>query len=253
MIKRRFYKLEHGDRDAPSESSSSSDSLFEAEATEDEEEEEEENDNDTKEEDDDVAPLTGGNESSSGYESEDSSANEVNLDSSGLPTSDEDVTTLKDTKFAGETASSEKVIAESDNMQNNSIPEENEIRSDASDYVLKCKSVYRCRLCPRIVCLTVQTLIAHLKSKRHARSEKLLKEGRLKLMLNEDGKIEGEIHPEEDSPIGGQNPSASKKKSKGLKRQLREKKFKKNKENFLPVENTVESRKNRSRKRQKNK
>ncbi|CAN4123616.1 unnamed protein product [Withania somnifera] len=216
MIKRRFYKLEHGDRDAPSESSSSSDSEFEAEATEDEEEEEEEeeNDNDRKGEDDDVACLTRGNESSSGYESEDSSANEVNLDSSGLPTSDEDVTTLKDSKFAGETALSEKVIAESDNMQNNSMPDEDDIPSDASYYVVKCKSVYKCRLCPRIVCLTVQTLIAHLKSK---------------------------------------NRSASKKKIKGLKRQLREKKFKKNKENFLPMENTVDSRKNCSRKRQRNK
>ncbi|XP_004233483.1 uncharacterized protein [Solanum lycopersicum] len=258
MIKRRFYKLEHGDRDAPSQSSSSSDSEFEAEETEDEQEEEEEeeeeqDDSDVKEEDDGVARLTGGNESSSGYESEDSSFNEVNLDSSGLPTSDEDVTTLKDTKFDGESYLSEKVVAESDLKQNNSIPEEDEIPSDASDYVLKCKSVYKCRLCPRIVCLTVQTLIAHLKSKRHARSVKLLKEGRLKLMLNEDGKIEGEIHPEvEDSPVREQNPSASKKKSKGLKRQLREKKYK-NKENFLPVENTVESRRNRSRKRQKNK
>lgn len=253
MIKRRFYKLEHGDRDAPSESSSSSDSEFEAEATEDEDEEEEQDDNDTKEEHDGVTRLTGGNESSSGYESEDSSFNEVNLDSSGLPTSDEDDTTLKDTKLDGEINSSEKVIAESDNMQNNSIPEEDEIPSDASDFFLKCKSVYKCKLCPRIVCLTIQTLIAHLKSKRHARSVKLLKEGRLKLMLNEDGRIEGEMHPEEeDRPIREQNPSASKKKSKGLKRQLREKKFK-NKEDFLPLENNVESRKNRSRKRQKNK
>lgn len=40
MIKRRFYKLEHGDRDAPSESSS--DSEFEAEATEESEGEGEE-------------------------------------------------------------------------------------------------------------------------------------------------------------------------------------------------------------------
>ncbi|KAK4347930.1 hypothetical protein RND71_034269 [Anisodus tanguticus] len=259
MIKRRFYKLEHGDKDAPSESSSSDDSEFEAEATEDEESEEEEvgeeDDNDTKEEEDDgVARLTGGNESSSGYESEDSSANEVNLDSSGLPTSDEDVTTLNDTKFAGETYSSEKVIAESDHTQNNSMPEGDEIPSVASEYVLKCKSVYKCRLCPRVVCLTVQTLIAHLKSKRHARSEKLLKEGRLKLMLNEDGKLEEEIHPEEeDSPIGWLDPSRLKKKSKGLKRQLREKKYKKNKENYLAPENARESRKNQSRKRQKNK
>ncbi|XP_059281916.1 uncharacterized protein LOC132035787 isoform X3 [Lycium ferocissimum] len=200
MIKRRFYKLEHGDRDAPSESSSSDDSEFEAEASEEEAESEEEDDNnddDAKEEEDDgVARLTGGNESSSGYESEDSSANEVNLDS----------------------------------------------------------SVYKCRVCPRIVCLTVQTLLAHLTSKRHARSVKLLKEGRLKLMLSEKGKIEGEILPEEeDSPIAWQDPSRLKKKSKGMKRQLREKKYKKNKENFLPAENARESRMNQSRKRQKNK
>ncbi|XP_019266091.1 PREDICTED: uncharacterized protein LOC109243594 isoform X2 [Nicotiana attenuata] len=266
MIKRRFYKLEHGDRDAPSESSSSSDdSELEAAATEDEEEyeyeeeddndtKEEEDDNDTKEEEDDVARLTGGNESSSGYESEDSSANEVNPDSSvGLPSSDEDVTTLKDTKISGETHLLEKGIADLDNARNNSMPEEDDIPRDALDYVLKCKSVFKCRICPRIVCLTVQTLNAHLKSKRHARSEKLLKEGRLKVMLTEDGRIEGEIHPEEDSPIRGQNPSASKKKSKGLKRQHKGKKFNENEENILPMDNAIDSRKNQSKKRQKNK
>ncbi|XP_075090419.1 uncharacterized protein LOC107770954 isoform X2 [Nicotiana tabacum] len=253
MIKRRFYKLEHGDRDAPSESSSSSDdSELEAAATEDEEEYEYE-DNDTKEEDD-VARLTGGNESSSGYESEDSSAHEVNPDSSGLPSSDEDVTTLKDTKISGETHLLEKGIADLDNARKIFMPEEDDIPRDALDYVLKCKSVFKCRICPRIVCLTVQTLNAHLKSKRHARSEKLLKEGRLKLMLTEDGRIDGEIHPEEDSPIGGQNPSVSKKKSKGLKRQQHKgKKFNKNEENLLPMDDAIDSRKNQSKKRQKNK
>nr|XP_009765807.1 PREDICTED: uncharacterized protein LOC104217301 isoform X5 [Nicotiana sylvestris] len=240
MIKRRFYKLEHGDRDAPSESSSSSDdSELEAAATEDEEEYEyeEEDDNDTKEEEDDVARLTGGNESSS----------------VGLQSSDEDVTTLKDTKISGETHLLEKGIADLDNARKNSMPEEDDIPRDALDYVLKCKSVFKCRICPRIVCLTVQTLNAHLKSKRHARSEKLLKEGKLKLMLTEDGRIEGEIHPEEDSPIRGQNPSESKKKSKGLKRQHKGKKFNKNEENFLPMDNAIDSRKNQSKKRQKNK
>ncbi|KAM1715081.1 hypothetical protein ACFX12_025607 [Malus domestica] len=60
MIKRRFYKLEHGDRDGPSNSSSSSsDSEIEPHATYDSDEEEEEYD-----------------------ASEDSSANEVPVDSS---------------------------------------------------------------------------------------------------------------------------------------------------------------------------
>lgn len=186
-----------------------------------------------------------------GYESEDSSAHEVNPDSSGLPSSDEDVTTLKDTKISGETHLLEKGIADLDNARNNSMPEEDDIPRDALDYVLKCKSVFKCRICPRIVCLTVQTLNDHLKSKRHARSEKLLKEGRLKLMLTEDGRIDGEIHPEEDSPIGGQNPLASKKKSKRLKRQPKGKKSNKNEENVLPMDDAIDSRKNQSNKRQK--
>lgn len=37
MIKRRFYKIDHGDRDASDPSSSSSDSEIEAEATEESE------------------------------------------------------------------------------------------------------------------------------------------------------------------------------------------------------------------------
>ncbi|XP_073014909.1 uncharacterized protein [Primulina eburnea] len=86
MIKRQFYRFEHGDRDAPSDSSSS-DSEVEAE-TNDGTEVEDEEDNEFGE--------IGEKEimsSSSGYESEDSSVNEINLDSSGLPTSDDDMTT----------------------------------------------------------------------------------------------------------------------------------------------------------------
>lgn len=39
------------------------------------------------------------------------------------------------------------------------------IPSDALAYVLKCKSVFKCRICPRIVCLNEDSLKAHLKSK----------------------------------------------------------------------------------------
>uniref|UniRef100_A0A0A0KZK2 C2H2-type domain-containing protein n=2 Tax=Cucumis sativus TaxID=3659 RepID=A0A0A0KZK2_CUCSA len=62
--------------------------------------------------------------------------------------------------------------------------------ADTPVCVLKCKSVFKCKLCPRVVCLNEETLKAHLKSKRHARSEKLLNEGRLKIMLNNSGEIE---------------------------------------------------------------
>uniref|UniRef100_A0A0A0KW76 Uncharacterized protein n=1 Tax=Cucumis sativus TaxID=3659 RepID=A0A0A0KW76_CUCSA len=73
MIKRRFYRLEHGDNDNASDSSvSSSDSEPDAYV-------EESQDDVEVQEDDDESCST-----SSGYESEDSSVNEVDVDSSGF-------------------------------------------------------------------------------------------------------------------------------------------------------------------------
>lgn len=57
MIKRRFYKHEHGDRDVPSDSDSSSDSEMEAKSTEEEIEEEEEEVEEELEEEDVVAEV----------------------------------------------------------------------------------------------------------------------------------------------------------------------------------------------------
>lgn len=39
------------------------------------------------------------------------------------------------------------------------------VLDDLEGCILKCKSVFKCRLCPRIVCLTEATMTAHLKSK----------------------------------------------------------------------------------------
>lgn len=39
------------------------------------------------------------------------------------------------------------------------------IQSEFADYILQCKSVFKCRLCPRIVCLNEDTVKAHLNSK----------------------------------------------------------------------------------------
>ncbi|KAH7847610.1 hypothetical protein Vadar_028139 [Vaccinium darrowii] len=76
----------------------------------------------------------------------------------------------------------------------NTVAEENGVPSDVG-CILKCKSGFKCRLCPRIVCKTEETLKAHLKSKRHARSEILLiTKGRLRLIRNSDGEVEGEIN-----------------------------------------------------------
>lgn len=39
------------------------------------------------------------------------------------------------------------------------------IPADALAYILKCKSIFKCRICPRVVCLNEDSLKAHLKSK----------------------------------------------------------------------------------------
>ncbi|XP_062150681.1 uncharacterized protein LOC133859325 [Alnus glutinosa] len=182
MIKRQFYKLEHANRDDASDSSSSSDSELEAEAID-------------GSEDDAVAEVKEDNEScstSSGYKSEDSSANEVDIDSSGLPISDDDSETgnereiLTDSQLSGQRGS--KTLE----TQSDIAAEKESLPADIPACILKCKSVFKCRICPRIICLNEETLRAHLKSKRHARSEKLLNEGRLKAMLNSDGEIENQ-------------------------------------------------------------
>ncbi|XP_021983067.1 uncharacterized protein LOC110878973 isoform X1 [Helianthus annuus] len=255
MIKRRFYKQEHGDKDAPSDSSSSSDSELDAEASVDTEEEEDDDDMvmESKKKD---QPSS----SSSGYESEDSSANEVNLDSSGSgsPANDDDSgdesykqvingSQLSANRF--DMATAQSAAADKDAVTN-----------DVLDCVLKSKSVFKCKLCPRIVCLTEETLKAHLKSKRHARSEKLLKEGRLKMMLNSDGEIEeleadGETHQERHAAtlaLAESNKSATKdsKKSKGRQRQ-RKRQQKKTSDDVMP-KTTKESVKRSAKKRRKN-
>ncbi|PIM97506.1 hypothetical protein CDL12_30023 [Handroanthus impetiginosus] len=216
MIKRRFYRLEHGSRDAPSESSSSSDSEVEAEATDETEVEEEEEEIEEEDDDEEENVVAEAREkadvsSSSGYESEDSSANEVNLDSSGLPMSDDDLAAQN---------GGQDIIGSLSNAEGNNVltgTQHSGLDFDTTDCVLKCKSVFKCRLCPRIVCLSEETIKAHLNSKRHARSEKLRKEGRLKLMLNDDGQLEGETSLENhaSTTISGQMSAKPKKKGKG--------------------------------------
>ncbi|XP_073127377.1 uncharacterized protein [Henckelia pumila] len=193
MIKRRFYRFEHGDRDAPSDSSSS-DSEVEAEA-----------------------------EATDGTEVDDEEDNEVGevgvkenvSSSSGLPTSDDDMTTENGKQSM--VGSLSRHEGSTNLVDNRDKPEKNDTEFDMADCVLKCKSVFKCRLCPRIVCLSEETLKAHLNSKRHARSMKLQREGRLKLMLNDDGKIEGETELENNdtNTVSGQVSFKPKKKGKG--------------------------------------
>ncbi|KAF5188304.1 hypothetical protein FRX31_022113 [Thalictrum thalictroides] len=235
MYKRRLYKQEHADKDELSDSSSSSSSDSESEAEPQQEEREEEENAQEEVDIDSEAPEINGYEkkiscpsSGSGYESEDSSEKEVKYDSSD---DDEeignDITNFFDGSLTG------KGNAEAEVAQINTRTKKDSIETDYSDRILKCKSVYKCRLCPRLVCLTEESLRAHLNSKRHARSEKLLKEGRLKFMLNSDGEIEEdpETHAERHArtlALAQQDSSNKKKKNRGRQRQRLRLKRKKN-------------------------
>ncbi|KAL2613314.1 hypothetical protein R1flu_025006 [Riccia fluitans] len=94
--------------------------------------------------------------------------------------------------------------------------------------------IYRCKVCPKIICLNEETMQMHLSSKRHARSLKQLAEGRLKVKLDSDGEEdeEGETHAERHARTVAavqelKEKSANKKRDSGRQRQRRREKAKK--------------------------
>ncbi|XP_061338354.1 uncharacterized protein LOC133285184 isoform X1 [Gastrolobium bilobum] len=209
MIKRRFYKLDHGDRDASDPSSSSSDSELEAEATE-------------ESEDDPIPQVKQDNEvgsTSSGYESEESSANDVDVNSAGQLFSEDDAGIINERQ----TLVNMELPGTCDSEKSNVLAEKKLLPTDMPSYILKCKSVFKCRICPRIICLTEDTMRDHLQSKRHARSEKLLSEGRLKAMLDSDGEIENQEVSEIQTKDTEENVKKNHKGQKQHKKRLRKK------------------------------
>lgn len=184
----------------------------------------------------------------SGYESEDSSVNEVDMNASA----DEEE---EGTERGGRGIKDSELITEHVNESDKGIAstEEDPIQAELDNCILKCKAVFKCRLCPRIVCLSEDTVKAHLSSKRHARSKKLLGEGRLKLMLNSDGEIEEdqETHAERHSRIVAlaKEPAAPAKKDSGRQRQnLRRKKRLRNGSNKGKSEDATKRPKKKTRK-----
>ncbi|KAK7340919.1 hypothetical protein VNO77_21637 [Canavalia gladiata] len=215
MIKRRFYKVDYGDRDASDPSSSSSDSEIEAEA-EDNEESEDDAIPEVKQNNDEVGST------SSGYESEDSSANDVNVNSAGLLSSEDDAGTINE----GQMLINRELPSKCDSEKSNVLAEKKSLPTAMPSYILKCKSVFKCRICPRIICLSEDTLRDHLQSKRHARSEKLLDEGRLNAMLNSDGEIENlevsEIQTKDTEDNAKKNCTEQKQHQKRLRKKERD-------------------------------
>ncbi|KAK2415255.1 hypothetical protein QL285_037752 [Trifolium repens] len=218
MIKRRFFKIDHGDKDGSDPSSSSSDEDYDNQGAQIS------HDSDN---DDEVSSV------SSGYKSEDSSANgidanSIEANSSGLLFSEDDAGTINER----EVLINKELPSESDSEKPNVIAETKPLPADIpTTYVLKFKSVFKCRICPRIICLTEDTLRNHLQSKRHARSEKLHREGKLKAILNSDGEIEDLEVSENETEDSEDN---TKKNDKGPK--LHKKKFKKNKKEVAEIQ-----------------
>lgn len=65
-----------------------------------------------------------------------------------------------------EILTNKELPSECDSEKSNVMAEEKPLPTDIpSTYVLKFKSVFKCRLCPRIICLTEDTLRNHLQSK----------------------------------------------------------------------------------------
>ncbi|KAF3444321.1 hypothetical protein FNV43_RR14011 [Rhamnella rubrinervis] len=212
MIKRRFYREEHGDRNEEASDSSSSSSSF--------------SDSEIQESEDDevsVAQVQDEAEScstSSGYESEEISGNVIDGGLSSDTVNEEDAGTGNGRQIFLDSQLSSKYASELLDKQSNVVEENDSLPGELPDCVLKCKPFLKCRLCPRIVCLNEKTMRTHLQSKRHARSEKLLNDGRLKAMLNSDGEIVHEETPaKQHAQVAAKAQNKPKQKRGGRQRQ----------------------------------
>jgi len=56
-------------------------------------------------------------------------------------------------------------LSKPDTEKSNVIAEKETVQADMPAYVLKHKSVFKCKICPRITCLSEGTLRDHLQSK----------------------------------------------------------------------------------------
>ncbi|KAI5059314.1 hypothetical protein GOP47_0025633 [Adiantum capillus-veneris] len=203
MIKRQFYSLEHRSRDngASSGSSTSSSSAHDGAAS-------------SSAEDEPTSPAL--------------EQQEDEVSSPVISAADEDRDRNKTSNH--DLATGEPVFQNLDNKNNDDVyPKTKQkkkqkspksdlsnqwadlvaetLNEEASDFadecVVSCKKVLKCRLCPKTICLSRDSMQAHLVSKKHARSLKLMSEGRLKVMLNSDGEEEeqGETHAERHARI----------------------------------------------------
>eukprot|EP00250_Pteridium_aquilinum_P028366 c37026_g1_i1 orf=179-931(+) len=209
MIKRQFYSLEHRSRDdgASSASSSSSSSAHESAASSGDDEAHSPAHEEQQQDEEASSPAGPISESSDADEGRDKDNNSnlapgkwrsyKNLDVA----SDGEENLLKHHRKRKQESSESNQSNQWADLVAETLKEEAVEFTD--ECVVNCKSVLKCRLCPKTICLTSETMQAHLASKKHARSLKLMKEGKLKVMLNSDGEEEeqGETHAERHARI----------------------------------------------------
>lgn len=255
MIKRRYFRQDHGDNSGSSSSSSSSGSDSDHDPAE-----EEVADDEVEEEEDEAATEESGEEEEEkverqvedeglGYQSEDSSGHAVDE-----PSDDENIIATHEQYHMGNLPVKKASSCNTD-CAKDAAKEDDAIEVDFNNYILKCKSVYKCKLCPRIMCLSEEMVRVHLESKRHARSKKLLGEGRLKLMLNSDGELqeEEETHAERHARTIALAQQVQKpKKDSGRQRQDRRRKKKRSQNHPEQKEESQNSDKKRRRLKDKN-
>lgn len=58
-----------------------------------------------------------------------------------------------------------ELLSKCDTEKSNVLAEKKSLPTDTPSCVLKCKSVFKCKICPRIICLSEETLRDHLQSK----------------------------------------------------------------------------------------
>ncbi|KAG6511409.1 hypothetical protein ZIOFF_029477 [Zingiber officinale] len=203
MIKRRFYRHEHVDRDGHSSSSSDSDSDSVSEVQSDREVEPH-GETETEE----VGVIEDSSDSDADEDDEDGEDSEDEMQQRRFPFSGSDFDKFPSERFSillydisaavhPNIRSSEPIVgAEAKkygtvNAGDISVDCNDPIQADLI-FILKHKSVFKCRLCPKVICLSDETVKRHLSSKAHARFKKQFQVGTLKVMLNSDGEIEEE-------------------------------------------------------------
>lgn len=83
----------------------------------------------------------------------------------GLPSSEDDLVPADKGEDVGVTHLLEKKKLGISDKLYSAGAEKDENLSDLPSCVLKIKSVFKCKICPRIICLTEEILRTHLKSK----------------------------------------------------------------------------------------